>query len=269
MTLAHQIVVVCYRKTGNHLFGGILRDLARTLHLGYRPLYGLVPAIPPDPDMVMLGHGLLGIAPARPFRGVRIVRDPRDIWVSGYLYHLRCKEPWCLSTDFSPQPPIDHPRVPGPFVHRRERYKRDYLARLNGRSYQENLRTLDRAAGLAFELAGHTGCTLEDIANWRFHDPRVLDVRIEQVSADFDGSMARIFAHLGFTGEDLAEAVEIAEAHDVARMTNAAIARNPHIQGRELSKWRGFLTPAQLTGFEARYGGLIRALGYPLSTDTA
>jgi len=89
-----------------------------------------------------------------------MVRDPRDIWVSSYLYHLRTREAWCTNTTFDASPPIVYPRVDYSFQHRSEEWKRAWLDRLGGRSYQDNLRGLDRDRGLAFELNGYTDRTL-------------------------------------------------------------------------------------------------------------
>jgi hypothetical protein len=45
-------------------------------------------------------------------------------------------------------------------------------------------------------------------------------------------------------------------------MDDAALARNPHIHSRQMSKWRDLLSPAQIANFEKRYGSLIAGLGY-------
>ena len=89
--------------------------------------YGMAYAIDPAPDVVLLPHALLGFQLARPLRGVRIIRDPRDIWVSAYLYHCRTNEAWCVNTDFDPRPPITYPRVDFSMQHRPERWKRAWL----------------------------------------------------------------------------------------------------------------------------------------------
>ena len=50
-------------------------------------------------------------------------------------------------------------------------------------------------------------------------------------------------------------------------MSDEAVARNPHIHSRKISKWRDFLSAAQLGKFERRYGDLIANLGYRLSNQ--
>lgn len=150
--------------------------------------------------------------------------------------------------------------------HRAEHFKRDYLRRLQGRSYQQNLLDRDQAEGLDFELANYASWTLEAMRAWR-PIPGVIDVRLEDVVADYDGTMQRIFRHVGFDEAACEEIGVIAATEDVARMSDAAIAANPHVYSRTLSKWRAFLSPAQLAAFEQRHGDLIRSLGYAVSSE--
>lgn len=260
--LPHQILIFTYHKTGTVLFAHIMAALSARFGLRMSERFGMVDAVEPAMDVVLLGHSLLARLPARPFRAIRVVRDPREIWVSSYLYHRHCREPWCLCTDFATAPPIGFPRVPYAFAHRRERWKRDYLVGLGGRSYQQNLLALDRTAGLDFELARYTGCTLEDMRGWWLAGPDVLEVKLESIAADFDANMRDILVHLGFTGTDLDEALALARAEDIGRMDDATIAANPHIHSRDGAKWRNILAPEQLQQFEQAHGALITGLGY-------
>ena len=207
----------CYHKSGTVLFEHVMQAVAARLGLRLETMPGFVTGIDPAVDIVILEHALLGFTPARPFRGVRVLRDPRDIWLSGYLYHRRCDEAWCTSTDFDPTAPIAFPRVPIGFQHRRERWKRDYLAGLGGKSYQHNLLDRDRDAGLDFELDRYTAVTLEAMAGFA-RPPGVIDVQLETITRDYDATMAMIFRYLGFTEPEIAVALEIAAAEDVGRM---------------------------------------------------
>jgi hypothetical protein len=265
MSPAHQVVVITYHKTGTVLFENVLSRISETLNLPMASLPGAVPFLPPAPPILLLLHGMLAALPLRDFRAIRVVRDPRDIWLSGYTYHRHCTEAWCVSTDFDETAPILFPRVPGAFHHHRERWKRDYLRGLGGRSYQRNLLDRDREAGLAFELERYTAATLEAMRAWPHRDPRILDLRLEDIVADFDAAMAGAFTHLGFPEHMLPDLLALAAPEDLNRMEAARLAANPHIHGRSLSKWRTGLSETQVTGFERRYGGLITALGYPLS----
>jgi hypothetical protein len=260
-----QLLVFTYHKTGTVLFEQIMKAVAARFGLRLWERYGVVERIEPAADIAILPHSLLapGFAEGH-FRAVRVVRDPRDIWVSGYFYHRRCREAWCTNVNFDPTPPILYPRVDFSVQHRPEEWKRAYLERLGGRSYQQNLLLRDRAAGLAFELEGYTGWTLEAMRDWRL-DGEVLDVRLEDIGRDFDGTLTAVFRHLGFVDADCRLALELARPFDIAQMSDEAVAGNPHIHSRQVSKWREVLSPMQVVLFERQYVELIVRLGYPLA----
>lgn len=259
-----QIFVFTYHKTGTSLFAHVMDRVAAAFGLRVGVLYGQVWAIDPALDIVRFPHSLLGLTLDRPYRAIRVVRDPRDIWVSGYLYHRHCQEGWCVNADFDPTPPIRFPRVDFAFEHRPERWKRRYLASLGGRSYQQNLLARSRDDGLAFELEGYTAVTLEAMRSWRLAGPAVMTVGLEHLMADYDAGMLAVFRHLGFDEPACAEAVRLARSEDVGRMDDAALAGRPKIHTRTVSKWREVLSPGQVALFEARHGDLITALGYRL-----
>lgn len=263
-----RIVVCTYHKSGTTLFHRILEPLAKQLGLRFAVLYGMVEKIDPAIDIALIGHSLMRPIRRPPFHCVRIIRDPRDILVSGYLYHLRTREGWCTNTNFDPTPPITWPRVDFSMQHRPEEWKQAWLTRLQGRSYQQNLRDRDLTQGLIFELEGYTASTLGAMRNWK---PPVgaMDVRLEDIALSFDTTMRRIFLHLGLTEDECAIAVRIAAQHDVNRMDDAALARNSHIHSRQLSKWRDVLTPRVLQMIERRHGDLISMLGYEATPVTS
>jgi hypothetical protein len=260
--VAPQLIVFSYHKSGTSLFLHVMTKVSERLGLTLSNHYGLVGRLDVEPDVVLLPHSVLRCPLDRPYRAIRLIRDPRDIWVSGYLYHLRCDELWCRNTDLDPTPPIGWPKVDYSVAHWPEDWKRRYLERLSGRSYQQNLLGRSLAEGLEFELEGYTGCTLATMREWRLNGADALDVKLEDVMADFDGAMRRIFDHFGFTAEQSRAALEVARSEDVRRMDDAAIAERPQIYSRTISKWRDVLPAAQIARFEERHGDLIRELGY-------
>src|SRR3974377_2335375 len=101
-TIRPQILVFSYHKSGTTLFDRVMHKLAEHLGLSIRVQYGMAYDIDRTADIVLLPHSLLGFGLARDYRAVRLLRDPRDIWVSGYLYHRHTNEGWCTSTHDSP-----------------------------------------------------------------------------------------------------------------------------------------------------------------------
>lgn len=260
-----QLIVFSYHKSGTSLFLHVMTKVSERLGLTLVNHYGLVEQLDLEPDVILLPHSMLRGALDRPYRAIRLIRDPRDIWVSGYLYHLRCDEGWCRNTDMDPTPPIQWPQVAYSFAHWPEDWKRHYLERLSGKSYQQNLLDRSLADGLDFELDGYTGCTLATMREWKLNGADALDVKLEDVMADFDGAMRHIFDHFGFTADQSQAALEVARSEDVRRMDDAAIAERPQIHSRTTSKWRDVLSATQIARFEERHGDLIRELGYELA----
>jgi hypothetical protein len=257
-----QLIVFSYHKSGTSLFLHVMTKVSKILGLTLVNHYGLVERLELEPDVILLPHSMLRGALDRPYRAIRLIRDPRDIWVSGYLYHLRCNEEWCRNTDMDPTPPIRWPQVDHAFAHWPEDWKRRYLERLGGKSYQQNLLDRSLAEGLDFELDCYTGCTLATMREWKLNGADALDVKLEDVMTDFDGAMLRIFDHFGFTADRTKAALGVARSEDIRRMDHAAIAGRPQIYSRTISKWRDLLSAAQIARFEERHGDLIRALGY-------
>jgi hypothetical protein len=264
------LIVFSYHKSGTSLLLHVMTKVSQRLGLSLVNHFGLVDRIAPDPDVVLLPHSLLSQSALaalrdRPHRAIRMIRDPRDIWVSGYLYHQHCVEHWCTNTNMDPTPPIGWPQVDYSFAHLPEDWKRQYLDCLKGKSYQQNLLDRDEADGLEFELNGYTRCTLAAMREWTSYGLQVMDVKLEAVMANFDGAMLRIFGHFGFTAEQSLIALDVARSEDIRRMDDATLATRPQVHSRVISKWSKVLSPAQIAGFEAGYGDLIRDSGYELA----
>jgi hypothetical protein len=264
-----QLICFSYHKSGTSLLWHVMTKISARLGLSLANHYGLVEHLDPDPDIVLLPHSILRAPLDRPYRAIRMVRDPRDVWVSGYLYHRRCVEEWCINTDLDPTPPILWPRVDHSVAHWPDDWKRHYIERLNGRSYQANLLERTREDGLAFELECYTGWTLKTTRDWPLNRAHALDIKLEDVMADFDVTMLRIFNHFGFTAEQSQAALDVARSEDIRRMDDSAIAERPQITSRTISKWRDVLSTVQIAQFEERHADLIRDLGYQPATASS
>jgi hypothetical protein len=257
-----QLICFSYHKSGTTLFFHVMTKVCERLNLTLVNHYCMVDQLDLEPDVFLLPHSLLRIPPEGPYRAIRLIRDPRDVWVSGYLYHLRCDEKWCLNTNMELTSPIGWPQVDYSVEHWPEDWKRRYLERLDGKSYQQNLLDRSLADGLDFELGGYTACTFAAMREWSQGGTEALDIKLEDVMADFDGMMSRVFDHFGFTRDQRQAALEVARTEDIRRMDDSAIAERPQINSRTISKWRDVLSPAQIARFEQSHGDLIRELGY-------
>jgi hypothetical protein len=257
-----QMYFFCYHKVGSSLCASIAQRIASRFGWNADCLLGLVNRVDRSKPMVTFSHSLIDFdLSSYPHKGVRLIRDPRDVWLSGYLYHRRCHESWCINEEFDVNSPILFPRVPYSQQHRTEEWKRHYIGGLGGMSYQKNLLVRDEDAGLSFEMERYAEWTISAMASWKA-DPATIDVKIEDFMADFDGVLTRILRHFGLSEADVPAALSSAAAEDIGRMTDSQLAGNPHIYSRSISKWRAMLTTEQLRNFEIRYGDAIEQLGY-------
>jgi hypothetical protein len=106
------------------------------------------------------------------FKGVHLIRDPRDIVVSGYFSHRN-----------------SHPEVV------------DGVAWPEMVKHRKRLQELDKDAGLAAEIE-FSNVFLEPMATWDYHNPRVLEARMEELTVDQVEGWTHIMRHLDLLGED-------------------------------------------------------------------
>lgn len=258
------IHLYCYHKSGTVLLHRVFEDITRKFGWSYRECFGYHEAAPKKSDVTLFAHALVGPAVLdRNHRGIRLIRDPRDVIVSGYLYHKRTNEPWCINRDLNPSAPITFPRVPYSQEHRSEAWKASYLASLGGKSYQQNLLDRTQHDGLLFELAHYGAWTTEAMAAWNAHHPSVLDVRFEEIMADFDGSFRRIFQYLGFAPGQIHDALTLASAHDLGRKTHKELEKINHVSSAEgWNKWPAYFALTHQERFREQFPDVLERLGF-------
>ncbi len=199
-------------------------------------------------------------------RGFHVIRDPRDILVSGYFSHR-----------------YSHPVT----VHNRERMAvwRQQLAELP--SVEEGLlRELEFAAD-----------NFANLAAWSYQQPDIHEVRYEALIADPLVQFGQIFRFLGFTTPrhgwgELADRLwrrysmrplrrstslpqpllrRILDNHAFERKSGGRARGEEdvrhHYRKGVAGDWRNYFTPRVVAAFKDRYGPLLLQLGYERSSD--
>jgi hypothetical protein len=174
------------------------------------------------------GVGLDGGATA--FRGIHVVRDPRDVLISAARYHSRSNEEW-----------LHIPRQ-----------------QFNGMSYQQALNqlpTLDEK--IEFEIK-HRGPELEEMA--QFDRQGVFrDVKYEDLIADAQMLLwHRFLCHLGFEGREIA--IGIRSFWD--RSLFGGQERGGHVSDGRSRQWVEVLNNELKTVVQRKFGRVIEKLGY-------
>ncbi|WP_155375167.1 sulfotransferase family protein [Catellatospora vulcania] len=212
-----------------------------------------------------------------PLRGLNVIRDPRDIIVSGYFSHLHSHPEKLMGNTWTEL--VEHRRV---------------------------LTESDTEAGLLAEIE-FSGLFLDPMREWTYANPGVLELRMEDMVADPLATWTSALTHLDLlAAPDALDRVRHAACtwnladrratpHATARVRRFlprlplrrlpqayaadALARfsferlsqgrrpgeedvHSHYRRGVAGDWRNHLTEVHLKAIDARYGDIVQQLGY-------
>jgi hypothetical protein len=181
------------------------------------------------------------------YRVSRFIRDPRDLLVSGYFYHLKGAEPWTNEV---------HAIPPG----WRLRLQMANLL-LPTESFAAALQRLDQDNGLIAEMILRQP-TLRNMNRWP-NDPRIRVWRYEEILGREAETMDAVAAHYGWTtGEGLERRRRLKERAEFWRAGEGRLSWDAHVRNPQSGQWRSVFTPKVRAAFDAMCGDLPRNLGY-------
>ncbi len=168
------LFVATHHKAMTTYFHAVLKALTDTLNIPFDHVNSQQPDSTAKIFLSMQGRQ--DFKALKPYRGVHIMRDPRDMIVSGYHYHKWALEPW---------------------LHRVDE---------NGESYQEKLNRVDKTAGLFLEIQHFIFMYRKTLEAWDLADPDILEslLRSADGSRTRAISMPRSFRISGFEGTEFA-----------------------------------------------------------------
>lgn len=252
-----------HHKAGYLLARKIFKKICGEFQWKFEVVLGKCSEVPLAADVVLFAHSMVDIDRLPPFKGIHVIRDPREIVTSGYLYHKRCREKWCINQDFAdPGTPIRFPYVPYSQEFRSEVWKKEYLRMLGGKSYQQNLLDRNQADGMLFEMQNYGRWTIDDMLAWDYTKSNILELTLEGITADFDGTFRRLFEFMEFDNRQIERAMAIARTEDINRMSDDQVVSKVHITSREQGKWRRYFDDDLRKVFKAEFGDAVVRLGY-------
>lgn len=177
-------------------------------------------------------------------RAIHIIRDPRDMIVSGYYYHKRAGEPWCnylnpTDDDWS----IVNASVPKTLP--------------TDTSFSEYLNKVSLEEGLAaeFEFRQHHFASM---MAWATDDSRVMTIRYEDILGNEADVFRRIYDFYGLSFHTKFFAGMYANRYSL----KSARRLTSHIRNPNKGQWRDLFTPELTDKFNERYGDLLEKYGY-------
>lgn len=209
--LKNKVLVGTHHKTGTDWMLRIFRRISRDL--GLRFVAGKQREFPTDFDVFIQHHSRFDLTRLDvEYRGLHLIRDPRDVIISGCFFHQKSGERW---------------------LHIRR-------GEFGGLTYQEKINsyaTLDDK--IMFEMENHG--TIRDMLAWSYSDPRFVEVEYEDLIVD-DNLMLfhRIFAHLGFPGETIPGLLRIASDNS---LFSGNVRKSDHVRSGEKMQWKDTLSP--------------------------
>ncbi len=190
----------------------------------------------PEGGLVLSMHGTIDLDALDRYRGVHLMRDPRDVVISSYHYHKWTQEPWA------------------------------HLPDETGQSYQQRLNSMTMEEGIHMEIDHFTSSYGELLRNWDVDDPDILEIKF----ADLMGSernelYEQIFTHLGYTGREHRLGCDLMRAFEASARTGGSLGKpreRNHVRSAGTGQWADVLSPSHIDHMEDQLGVVLDKFGF-------
>jgi hypothetical protein len=231
--LAHQILVGTHHKAGTVWLLKIFKKVCE--EFGLRLCHGEISQIPQECDVILPRHSRFDFEQLqKEWRGVHLIRDPRDVIVSGCFYHGQSQEAWL------------HVKRAG----------------YGGLSYQEKLNSyVSMEDRILFEMENWGQSCIRGMLQWNYNDPAFFEVKYEDLISDHQLVLFHtIFAFLGFPGHAIPQSLKISYENS---LFSGMLAKTSHIRSGQIRQWEKYFTPALDRRFRELFGDeALGMLGY-------
>ena len=229
--LEHLIVVCTQHKTGTIWLKKIFAAIACKQQLN---LYsGKQSSLPLNTNIFFQEHSMASLDKLGKHKGLHIIRDPRDIIVSGCFYHAKSDEAW---------------------LHQPQKWygNMTYHQKINSfNTFEERL---------FFEMDNCASWTINQIAEWDYQQTDMYEVKYEDLIVDRDLFIFhQIFHFLGFTENILLDCMYTAYENS---LFSGKVSALKHIRSGKAQQWKSFFNSAHKSKFKAKFGDLLVHLGY-------
>lgn len=231
------LIHCCYHKVGTVWFGRVLREVAAEFGMSLgaggdnRDIREF--ELHQNRDVFIDFGSHVKLAELRHYRGSHMIRDPRDMIVSGYFYHRWTAEEWA-----------NRPR-----------------AEFRGMTYKEYLNSVDRDEGLAAEIRRNS-FWIPHMAAWDFNNPNMFEIRYEEIIRDEERILRAMFEHYGFTERAVERCLAIARKYSFKAMRGKKKGGKSHLRSGKSGEWREMFKDEHKALFKELYPNVVARLGY-------
>jgi Sulfotransferase domain len=230
-----KLLIHCsHHKVATAFFMKIMRDISRNFNWNFQCC--TQEELTPDTHFFLEIHSQIDSETLPPYVGSHIIRDLRDMIISGYFYHLWCPEEWC--------------HRPRPMY--------------GGKSYQELLNSVSQDEGIGLEIT-RSKWSIDRILNWNYSNPNFIEVKLEDLSQNQTQVFTDIFHHYGFSSDEMDKALSIIEALSFEKMSGRKRGeedRKNHFRKGVSGDWENHFTDEHKVLFKETYPGALAKLGY-------
>ena len=248
-----------HHKSGTRYIGRIMERFCEYIDVQYAPInnpkwfgFDLGAALPQGCACFVnyMNADYRYVEPLDGFRGFHLVRDPRDLALSAYFSHLHSH-----SADWWPEL-VEH---------------------------RKKLRALDFTQGVLADLEFTDSLTTDgfpiavfpSMDQWNYDDPRIMEIKFEDLIAAPQAILTSAFDHLGLLDADrqsrLAILADCIADNAFERLSGGRLRGQTddrhHYRAGTPGEWRGRLEEPHLRWFEDRHPDLLVRLGYEVTND--
>lgn len=223
-----------HHKVGTYWFARILKGIADHYGLKFQNCEQFY--LNQDTDFFMEQHTYVDLTEFDDYVGSHLIRDPRDMVISGYHYHKWTTEDWA------------HLPVPS----------------LGYKSFQKYLNSLDEREGLKAEIR-RTARNINDMAEWDYKNPKFFEIKYEDLVADEMAIFESLFKHFGFNEEGVAYGLEMAEKYSFKNVTKRKVgeeSKQNHLRSGKPGQWIDMFTEEHKDLFKELTGDALIKMGY-------
>jgi len=185
-----------------------------------------------------------------PYRGSHIIRDPRDLLVSGYKYHRWCRETWVTK-------PMEKWLAQ---VLKLDQFEFD--KELKAGSYQDVLNQVDEVTGYLLEL-NYRQSQFNQMLEWDYNNPHLYEFKYEDVFGNETAVFSNLFKHYGFSEKMIEMALPYAEEYSFKNLRNkGGTGEQKHASTGFSGQWKKDIPREILEEFTRRHPGLLAKLNY-------